>query len=319
MAKPFFAPDDGGGSSGAAGAASGQSADGAGQVELDPKLFDSLPLDELDDDTRQVIEKIKTGAIATLQRQQTLTQEVQKKEAEARKFQSEFDKSQAALAKLDPQRQNQPPNDPILTAVEKQLSGFGYSPEEIKKLGPVFAGMFKEVGTVQRTELGKDLQPLASSVLSAQATNAFNEATANDPLEMLKIPEVAEKTWAIVKGRVGEGLENSAEIVLNFAKMVWADHQLANRGKTGSTPTPPNLPATPPNMSTGFSYPGSGGISSIASPTRDTNAPRHELNDDTARALGQSFGSMLKGFEGKIPVPSGLKNIMTPIKRGARN
>lgn len=312
----------GGGGSGASGDASGQpggqqqSQGGEGGVALlDPKLFDAIPLDELDDDTRATIEKIKTGAVATLQRNTELSRNYEIVERNSKQFQSAADKAQAELLKLDPNRNNQRREepDPYYEIVTKNLQDSGYTEAEIKKLGPMLTNMLKGVGTVQRKQLGEELKPFASSVLANQTTSAFQMAQQNDPLEMLKIPEVAEKTWKAVCERANTGQENDAAIVLNFAKMFWADHEMAK--KSGGGGGGGTLPPTPPAMNTGgYTFPGSGAVTSIVAASTNPNGPKTVMNEDTSKAVAASFGTMLKGFE-KIKLPAELAAIM-PARRG---
>jgi hypothetical protein len=320
----FNEPNNGGGSGGSSGT-SGQEPNQAGQqqqqqVAIDPKWFDSIPMDELDDDTRATIEKIKTGTVATLQRNQELTKNYEILDRSARQFQSEADKLKAEKQQSGTQQKTEENADPHLDVVTRELQAAGYTEAEIKKLAPTFAGMFKGISAINRKQIGDDLKPLAITALSNQAVSEFQMAKSNDPLGMLEIPEVAEKVWATVRERVGKGMENNADFILNLSKMYWADHQILSGGKEGQQQQTQTgvLPVTPPGMSTGgFTYPGAGSVRSIAPTPNNPNAARTTMNDDTAKALAASFGSMLSGFEGKVPVPSGLKGILT-LPKGRR-
>ena len=82
----FFAPDAGTASGGSsAGTATNGAGGKDGGVELlDPKLFDQLPWNELDDETRTTLTKIKDASVATLQRATHLDKEYKRVDAAAR-------------------------------------------------------------------------------------------------------------------------------------------------------------------------------------------------------------------------------------------
>lgn len=306
----FSAPDAGGGSDAGA---SGPAANGAA-TDIDPTLFDKLPWDELDDDSKAILETIKKNAVATLQSKTELDRKFQIADKNARQFQSEVDRLKAESQKGFKKEE---PDDPYAKIVTEALSAQGYTAQEQEKLVPVFADMFRKAGAVNKTEIGKDLAPMAGQVLASQAQDAWAMAQSSDPAGMLQIPEVAQKVWDRVKERVGLGEGNSPEFILSLAKIEWADHQIAQGKAGGNTPA---LPVTPPNMNTGgFSYPGSGGgglITPTATRAADPNAARTTLNDDTTRALAQTFKATLAGMEGKVKPPTALKDAMaTPARR----
>lgn len=276
----------------------------------------------MDADSKAALEKIKNGAVATLQTTQTLERKFQEADGLARKFQSEADRLKKATEKP-----KEDVTDPYVKAVNEELVGAGYSPEDATKLAPVFAGMFKKVGAIQTTELGKSLAPMAQTVLAGQATDAWALAQQNDALGMFQIPEVSQGVWDIVRERVERGEETTPEIILNLGKMAWADHEAAQRaggsgggGSGGGTGEPPRgiLPTAPPTMRTGghFSYPGAANFTPIARQVADPNAPKTELNADTRAALAATFRTMTSGTG---IVPKELKDVIHHTGRpGAR-
>lgn len=305
----FLAPDAGGGSGGgenpSGAAANGGGANDKEGTDLDPKLFDSLPWDELDDNTRATLEKIKTGAVATLQSKQHLNQEFQRVDKLARGFQSEADRLKAEAEKAAKGMQQQNQDDPINQVIHTELIGAGYTDAEAIKLAPVFGNMFKKVGVIQTGEFGKALAPMAATVLAGQAQDAFLSAQQQDPIGMFQIPEVQQGVWDLVRQRVDKGMETDPAVVLNLAKMVYVDHQTAKAGGGGGGGggggnNPPGiLPTTPPTMRTGglFTTGPGGTMIPIASQPTDPNAPRTVLNDDTRNALATSFRSMTAGLD----------------------
>lgn len=303
----FSAPDAGGGSGGdgkTSGAAkNGGGANGEGSAtDLDPKLFDSLPWDELDDTSRATLEKIKAGAVATLQSKQHLTGEFQRVDKLARGFQGDKDRLEAELKKTQPkQQQNQ--NDEITEVLTGELKAAGYKDDEAAQLAPVFANMFKKVGMLQTKALGESLAPMAAQVLANQANGAFLAAQQQDPIGMFQIPEVQQGVWDLVRQRVDKGMETDPATVLNLAKMVYVDHQAAkaggDKGGGGGGGGMGILPATPPTMRTGgmFTAGPGGSMIPIVNQPADPNAARTTLNDDTRNALVTSFRSMTAGLD----------------------
>lgn len=309
----FLAPDAGGTSGGTSGADNK-----AGETQLDVKLFDTLPWDELDDDSKAALEKIKSGAVATLQQQQTLAESLRNAQEVSRRFQGDFDRTKAELEKITGKRAKENEEDPYNQAVGEELVKAGYTDADAKKLAPVFAGMFKRVGILQKGEIGRDLAPMAETVLAGQANDSFLQAQQQDnKLGMLQIPEVAQITWDMVKDRVKARQETTPEIVLNIAKMAYADHLAAKGdGKTLETGTPASvsgLSATPPAMRTG-GYPmiPGGVVMPAVNRQVDPNAARTIVNDDTRKALAETFRTMTAGTG---IVPKELKDAMAP-RRG---
>jgi hypothetical protein len=327
----FLAPDAGNGSGGGSGSGVGTTAgavqNGGGandNGDLDPKLFESLPWDELDDTTRATLEKIKSGAVATLQSKQHLNGEFQRVDKLARQFQSDKDRLDAEIKKLRPAQQQNQPNDEYIEVLTAELKGAGYKDEDAAHLAPVFANMFKKVGALQTKAIGESLAPMAATVLAGQAQDAFITAQQQDPIGMFQIPEVQQGVWDLVRQRVDKGMETDPTVVLNLAKMVYVDHQVTKAGGAGGGGgggggggNPPGiLPATPPTMRTGgqFFTAGPGGsMIPIVNPPTDPNAPRTVMNDDTRNALATSFKAMTAGLDLKK-----LPDIIKPPTGGRR-
>lgn len=299
----FLAPDAGGGSGGA-GASSGQSGNGAGGEgsggETIKTPFDDLPWDDLPEEDRTKMEKAKADFVATVQQNQKLSTDLEKTTQQARQFQSRLDRIEAQAKK---EQKSKEKADPYLDVVTEELRGAGYTPEQIEAQAPVFARMFQRIGGVHKQEIGADLAPLAGTVLAQQATTAFQDAYASDRLGMFQVEAVSNQVWELVRGRVENNQPTDAQVVLNLAKMVWADHVAEHGMPEGFTPAGggsggagavlPNQPPIPGMRTGGFARTGGGGgMRPIASPTPEKDAPRHQLNDDTRQALAQTFRSM---------------------------
>jgi hypothetical protein len=315
----FYAPaDDSSGGSKSGASANGGGDKSGGEVDLlDPKLFDQLPWNELDDETRATLNKIKEKSVATLQKASHLDKEFKRVDKLARDNQSRADRLAADANKKSKEKSGkgegdgkQTVDDAYLTAVREELTESGFPPEQAEQLAPVFAKMFKRVGVIERERLGKDLQPMAAQVLATQAQDAFIAATQADELGMFQTPEVQQQVWDLVRERVNQGVDTTPEIVLNLAKMAWVDKQLLDKkgGKQqqqqngegdddkNRRPMPSILPTQPPTMTTAglFGAP-SGQVRPIVHQQNDPNAPKHQLNDDTRNALAASFRSMVAG------------------------
>lgn len=320
----FSAPAGEGSGGSGVGSTAGQSANGGGDksgggVELlDPKLFDDLPWNELDDETRATLNKIKDRSVATLQRATHLGQEFTRVDKLARDNQSRADRLAADANKKkkstagEGEGGNKVVDDAYLSAVREELAGAGFPEEQATALAPVFANMFKKVGVIEREKLGKDLSPMAATVIAQQAQNSFVTAQQQDELGMFQIPTVSQQVWDLVRERANQGVDTTPEIVLNLAKMAYVDHQLSEKKGGGQQqqqqqqqqsddgdrrPMPSILPVQPPTMTTAglFGMPGGGAIRPIVSQPSDVNAPKHQLNEDTRNALAASFRSMLAG------------------------
>jgi hypothetical protein len=301
----FSAPADGASGGAPAGSDGGKGGDGKGDESfIDAKLFETLPWDELDQETQATLKKIQGGVVATLQQTKTLQSERERLDKLARANQSRADRLEAdAKKKSKPSEHDEPPSDPYLAAVKDELIKAQFPPEQAEALAPVFAGMFKKVGTIERAQLGKDLTPMANQVLAGQAQTAFLQAQQQDELGMFQSPEVQQIVWDLVRERVANGVDTTPDVVLNLAKMAWADQQLAEK-KGGKLEVPSDenrgrttvLPATPPNMNTGGFFGGApGAIRPIAQQQQDPNAAKTTLNEDTKNALAASFSTMLAG------------------------
>jgi hypothetical protein len=292
----FFAPDDAGGSGGSSqgGGTQGQAANDGGKKEGNEKTpFDDLPWDELDDTTRQSLEKIKGEHVATLQRARKLEGDLARTEGLQRRFQAEFDRLKAQVDK-----QTAPPEkDDYLESVKAELKTAGYPDAEVDKMAPVFAGMFRSLTKIQKKEIGADLQPLAATVIGREAHSAFQEAMADDPLGMFQDKEVAQTVWNMVQERTKTGERTNPAIVANLGKIAWADRQAILKANDGKPPTPAPGDEVPafnfPGMRTGLSIPGGGAAPTFVAPP-DPNAPRTTLNADTEAALKTTFQTMGK-------------------------
>lgn len=286
----MLAPD-GGESGGGGGAQSG----GKPAVDVE-KLFADLPLDELDDKTKQTLTTIKKSigdGFATLQ---TQTQaELENIRKQARDFQSQKDKLQEQLDIVTGGKQ--PKKDDYLAAAENVLRGQRYSEDQIKQHAPVFAELLKSHTQIVKRELGRDLGPMAQDVALGVARSSFQEAQQVDDTGIMQIPEVAEKVWKQLQDHVSKGGAANPDFVINLAKIEYVNHGKELRAKGEKLPELfQSNGATTTVTQPAFSFPGSRGVAAGSRPLGETpktgNEPKTQLNPDTDAALAVTFRAM---------------------------
>jgi len=290
----YLSPDTGGSGGGSASGAQGNGGQNGGPGGAKTP-FDDLPWDELDDGTKAQLEKIKGDFVATLQKSTKLESDLTKSQDLQRRFQADFDRMKAEQDK----RTAPPEKDEYLESVRKTLVDSGYSKEEVDKMAPTFAAMFKSITGVQKKEIGHDLAPMASAVLGREAEAAFYHARNADTLGMFEDNEIAQVVWDAVQERTKNGEPTNANVVANLAKIYWADKQAQSKaGPNPPTPPDPNAPKpfTFPGMRTGLTYPGAGNAPTFNQQV-DPNAPKHKLDNDTKAALETTFRIMTTGTD----------------------
>lgn len=290
----FFAPDGGESGGGSSGAASG----GKPTVDVE-KLFEGIPLDELDDKTKQILVTAKKTigeGFATLQK--STNDEVANIQKQARDFQSAKDKLQQQLDVLTGGDNNKAKDDVYLKAAENVLRQQRYTEDQIKQHAPVFAEMLKQNNQILKKELGQDLGPMAQTVALNDAKGAFEEAQQKDTLGVLAIPEVAEKVWKATQDHVKKGNQAYPEFVLGLAKIQYMDYAAEQKAAGKEIPALFNGSA-PTNMNTGgFTFPNAGRVSGGSRPLgeapKDANTPRTTMNPDTEAAVASTFKTLGK-------------------------
>lgn len=283
----FLAEDDGG-----SGGTSGASGDATVETP-----FDDIDLDELDETTRNKITEGKKQFIATLQRSTKLNADLEHTQGLARRFQGEADRAKAEFEKITG-RSRQAEPDPVLEGIRADLKASGYADADVDKMAPTFLRMFSTFGTTLKKSIGADLGPMAGKVLEQDATRSFEAAQSLDPLGMLQIPEVAERTWQLVQERIKSGSQTSPEVVANLAKMAFIDHAStkADAGEVielrkSSVPTRKSKEG----LNTNYTFPGAARIIPAIPTNHSASAATTPLNEDTQAALAQTFAELGRG------------------------
>lgn len=274
----FFAAD--GGASGGTGDPNanqgGATLPNAGDSETDP--FAGIDLNDLDPDTRKVVESAKTK-FASLQKEKADGEALKNQlEQQARSFQSRYDQAQAQLQRLTGTQPQVDPKVEKIAKFEKILTEKGVTPANAKIQAELMHDMLAVGFNQMKDEIGRDLAPFAGQVIQREAEHAWNVATQNDSIGALQIDEVAKKTWEQVQTLVQQGQQVLPETVKNLAAMAYVEH-LEKGGQPNSMPQPPKFPTMGRP-----SYPGAG-ASPFRPPQVDPNAPKYKLDTATEAAL----------------------------------
>lgn len=304
-ARIFFAPpNDPAGAPGnpAAnqGGHQGGGAGGAAPNADDP--FSKIDFDDLPPEikTQLISAKEKFATLQTSSQQSA--QQLEAAQRQARDFQSRHDKLAADVQRLtggqNPQ-QTQNPQEVLVKQIEDILIKRGVTPEQAKLQAPIHADLLAVRDETLKREIGTGLQPVIGSMLQQQANSAWQQVAANDRLNALQVPEVAQATWDGVLHLLSTGQQVTPEVVANLKNMHYSAHLEANPAFQTGAPTltqqppmnqPPNQP-TYPNTATRFSFPGAGSF--VTPPTQhDPNAARTTLNAETHAALAATFARM---------------------------
>ncbi len=281
----FYAQD-------AAGGGSGASASGAAGAQDFKTPLDDLPLDELDPKLKDQLTKARDQVIATLQKNKA---DSDKLTTDLRGFQSTADKLKQELQEVKAKLPADTTEDQFLKAARETLIANKFKPEDVESMSPTFADMLRKSSKITSDQIQKQLGPLAAVTISTNAKASWDSACQNDSLGMLKIPEVANKVWDVVKEQVAKGNIVNDGFIINLAKQEYVNHTIEQK-KAGKDVT---LPDNPPNpvMRTSPVFFGTAS-DAIVSPPADPNAAKTKLNEDTNAALARTFSEM--GKEQKI-------------------
>ena len=271
--RRYFNSDQGGQSG-----ASGSEPKEPSAINNDP--FAGLNLDDLDPDTRKVVEASKAQFV-TLQENLKVEQANKAKlEQLARNFQSKADSLEAKIKQVSGPSQPPDPQAERTAKIEALLVKRGVAPEMAKSQAPLFTDMFGEFAEQIKGDIGRDLAPLGASVMNQAATSAWNQALQRDKIGALSNPEIAQKTWAAVQDSLNQGQPVTAESILALRNIYHTEH-LENGGQQMPShynqPPMPNF-GGPPNFS-------GGGFAPARPPQQDANAPKHSVNSDTQKAI----------------------------------
>lgn len=309
------APNEGSGSTGNPSASQGGATEpNSQQQEIDP--FAGIDLNDLDTDSRKVVEEGKKK-FATLQKELAETKNARFLEEKQRKqFQSEHDKLRAQVDKLT--KSGDP--DPVETAktlhiekFEKILKARNVPADQARAQAELMHEMLGEFGADLtkriKAEVGRDLGPMASAVITREAEFAWNQVEQSDNLGMLSVESVRNLVWSQVQAMSSEGQAVSPEVVYNLASMAYVKHVAAGgvapvAPSTGqSSTTPAATMNQPPPPMPGFGRPAFSGAGAVPFQHRgvDPNAPKHALDANTDAALQVVFSKWDKkpsGFHG---------------------
>lgn len=321
----FLAPDDGtGGGGGSANAnppgqqQQQQQQAGSSATFVDPTA--SLDLDDLEPEVRKIVEESRKG-FASLQKQAADTEAARQLEEQRRKdFQSNFDKLQAQVKQLTGGQGGNTGADPRKQQLDKMteiLVKRGVSTTNAPIQAELMLEMMTEFGQTLKAEIGADLRPFASSIVSREAEFAWSAIQQSDKTGAINIPEIAQIVWTQVQTMADQGQQVTPAVVQNLLGMAYFAH-LQNGGAPAGQQQqqqqqPPRMQQQTnlPNVGR-LTYPGAGNAASRPA-VNDPNAARTALDPDTDAALQTVLGTWAKG-------PNGIKapGYREPAKKGGR-
>lgn len=286
----FYGPEGGGGS----GTGDGNNPDPKQQKPneddeefVDP--FEGVDLDLLPEEARKAIEKAREDL-----------KKVPKLVKQTRGFQSNYDKVQAELQRLQrasEQSQQQPPNDPNKELTEFDLIVKDYMEEGVPKEAAERAARIimkhatRREGAIQQ-HIAKTVQPVAVSSSITEATQNFQQIAQLD--KRLAIPEVAQKVWERVEKNAREGKVMSPDMISNLGKVFYMD--ALDAGEIKIEAPEPVRQQQQPDINTRFTFPGA--TASVQRPQTRTFSSTDDLDPETAAAVAATAKLMRQSFTG---------------------
>lgn len=297
----FHAPDTGAnattGASGNGGNVTSQPAGAGGeQQQQQSGLYDTIDWDKLDPQTRTVLEAARTDHQRLATEAATHSTQLEQERQRTLQLQQQLGAPPRTETAKEP--------DPILDGITATLRSKGFTQAQIDQQAPILADVMKSALPTFRAAIGHDLAPLAGSVIAHENTNNFTVAQ-QDPIGMAIFadPEVAQAVWNVVEQQTKAGKTFSPDAVLNYAKMVYTEHQFTklngnNQQQQQQQQQPPatsaffpqmNQPA-PINRSTGgFSFPGANLRPLVSGTPASTGVA---VNEETRVALAATFADL---------------------------
>lgn len=308
----FLAPpnDPAGGGNPAANQGGGQQQQDSSTAFKDPTA--NIDLDDLAPDVRAVIEESRKG-FASLQEQAAKAEEARKLEEKRRvDFQSKFDQTRVQLEKITGgQQQQADPKVAQQQAFEQILIKKGVTPEGAKIQAEIMLEMMGTFGETLKDQIGRDLMPIASTIINREAEFSWQQAVAMDKVGALQDPQIAQHVWEQVQGMVQNGQQVTPLIVQNLAGMAY--FAALQEGKIQPQQQQQNNVTTQqhqlPNVGR-LTFSGAG-ATPLRPPQVDPNAPRYQLDSATDAALQVCMSQWAKG-QGGVKAP-GLRQ---PVKGG---
>lgn len=301
----FLDPDKGG-PSGGGGGNPGANQGGASDVDDGSAFKDptaGINLDDLDKETRAVIEESRKGFAALQKRSADAETARANEEKQKKQFQAGYDQLAAQIKKGQQQQQTDPKTEQ-LNKLQQILEKRGIVPEQAKVQAEMMLEMMGEFGQTLKAEIGAGLGPMAQAMVSREAEFAWNGVLQNDRTGAMQIDSVAKEAWAQVGTLVQTGQNVNEAIVKNLVGMAYFNY-LQNGGQQQQQQQQPpqqNVNQPPQFQTMGRPPFTGGGHSPQRPPVYDPNAPKHVLDPDTNAALQVVFGKWANG-QGGVKAP----------------
>lgn len=213
--------------------------------------FAGFDLDEMPDDQRKRLLKLKEDFEASTKKNKDLEVKHAKTEEFARKQQSEAARAKAVLqAHNIPIEGVRAPGqvnsaDAKMAELVKRFEGDGLKPE----LAQTYAKMFISGNAVERESIMRELAPLGNAVSSLQAQAALTAAESQFK-DVFAVPEVAAQIRENVNALVAQGNSVDAKTVEHVTSMAWGAHLLRNPD-AGKKTTVTEIPQFKPGLGNG--------------------------------------------------------------------
>jgi hypothetical protein len=293
----FFAPDMGGNLGGDSSfTVDDHSGAGTNQQQQQPQgpasPFADIDKDLLDDKTRASIEKAEQQFAM-----------IAKEAEEKKQFQSRYDRTQAELDQFkqqaaqssQQQQQRQIPRS-MREEVEATMLESGVPANQVKALAEMQTKILEKHEARIRNEMHQEFAPMVGNQLMSNANSAFQSASANDPIGIFAVPEVAQQVWEQTQQMAQRGELVNPEMVKHLGRIHYMQHLENNPNRQSPIPNFPgqiNQPNMNPNpqpayqpqqQSTRFSYPGAGNFAQRPLQQLQNNRGS-TLDPDTAAAI----------------------------------
>lgn len=250
-----------------------------GGVSDDP--FQGLDLEDLDPATRKVIEDSKAKFASLQKTVADKTAAVEQADKQAKHFQALYDRD---LAEFKKGHAPTPPDPQVeqIGKLTKILVSKGVSPDNAKVQAELMHEMMGEFASTIKADIGRDLAPLATSVVVREAELSWSQAEAQDRVGVFAIPDVTTQARTQVQALIDQGSQVTPQIINNLVGMAYLQHLQKGGAPAGASAEPMPQPQLPNIGRSSFT---GGGAQPFRPTVPDPTAPKHRLDAATDAAL----------------------------------
>ncbi len=143
-----------------------------------------------------------------------------------------------------------------LNKMMQTLTKRGVPEAQAKVQAEMMLEMLSDFGTELKGQIGQDLSPFASTIVSREAEFAWQQAVATDRTGALQMPELAQQVWEQVESMAKAGQQVTSQIVQNLTGMAYFAH-LQNGGAATTAASAPVQQQQLPTVGR-LTFPGAG-------------------------------------------------------------